>query len=117
MLICNDSVHDQYHKNVMYMLIVMRFIAYPICSSGLVISSYFCKCQILDLFDNFNVPNIMLLVICLDLYVLLHSLSLGMKTKMKIFGYRESFLRFYRVNENENGYRKYGNGNSIFIRN
>ena len=117
MLICNDSVHDQYHKNVMYMLIVMRFIAYPICSSGLVISSYFCKCQILDLFDNFNVPNIMLLVICLDLYVLLHSLSLGMKMKMKIFGYRESFLRFYRVNENENGYRKYGNGNNIFIRN
>ena len=46
-------------------------------------------------------------------------------TKMKNFYYRESFSRFYRnsgVNENENGYRKYGyrkyeNESGIFIRN
>ena len=48
------------------------------------------------------------------------SSSLGLKTKTKIFDYREPFSRFYRdygVNENENGYRKYGNENDIFIRN
>ena len=45
---------------------------------------------------------------------------LGMKMKAKIFRYRESFSKFYRdfgVNKNENGYRKYGNENDIFIRN
>jgi len=45
---------------------------------------------------------------------------LGLKTKTKIFDYRESFSRFYRdsgVNENENSYRKYRNKNGIFIRN
>jgi len=44
---------------------------------------------------------------------------LGLKTKTKIFDYREPFSRFYRdsgVNENENGYRKYGNENGNFIR-
>jgi hypothetical protein len=36
------------------------------------------------------------------------------KTEMVIFGYRESFSKFYQnlgLNRNENGYRKYGNGN------
>ena len=51
----------------------------------------------------------------------IHTLMwLGLKTKTKIFDYRESFSRFYRdssVNENENGYRKYENKNGIFIRN
>jgi len=49
----------------------------------------------------------------------LHAL-VGLKTKTKIFGYRKPFSRFYRdfgVKENENGYRKYGNENDIFIRN
>ena len=35
-----------------------------------------------------------------------------MKTETVIFGYRESFSKFYRnlgLNGNENGYRKYGN--------
>jgi len=44
---------------------------------------------------------------------------LGLKTKTKIFDYWEPFSRFYRdsgVNENENGYRKYGNENGNFIR-
>jgi hypothetical protein len=41
-----------------------------------------------------------------------HLMHLGMKTKTVIFGYRKSFLKFYRnlgLNGNENGYRKYGN--------
>jgi len=44
----------------------------------------------------------------------------GLKTKTKIFYYREPFSRFYRdsgINENENGYRKYKNENGIFIQN
>ena len=44
--------------------------------------------------------------------------KVGLKTKMKIFDYRELFSRFYRdsgVNKNENGYRKYRNKNGIFI--
>ena len=46
--------------------------------------------------------------------------KVGLKTKTKIFDYREPFSRFYRdsgVNENENSYRKYKNKNGIFIRN
>lgn len=48
------------------------------------------------------------------------NVDLGLKTKTKIFDYREPFSRFYRdsgVNENENSYRKYRNKNGIFIRN
>jgi Ca2+-binding EF-hand superfamily protein len=36
-----------------------------------------------------------------------------MKMETVIFGYRESFSKFYRnlgLNENENFYKKYGNG-------
>ena len=50
----------------------------------------------------------------------LRQAGLGLKTKMKIFYYRESFSKFYRdsgINENENGYRKYENESGIFIRN
>jgi hypothetical protein len=43
---------------------------------------------------------------------LLFTYLLGVKTETIIFGYRESFSKFYRnlgLNGNENGYRKYGN--------
>jgi hypothetical protein len=42
---------------------------------------------------------------------------LGMKTETVIFGYRESFSKFYRnlgLNGNGNGYRKSGNGLVLF---
>jgi hypothetical protein len=36
--------------------------------------------------------------------------QIGAKTKTVIFGYRESFLKFYRnLEQNENGYSKYRN--------
>jgi hypothetical protein len=38
------------------------------------------------------------------------ALRLGMKTETVIFGYRESFSKFYRnLDLNGDGYRKYGN--------
>jgi hypothetical protein len=46
------------------------------------------------------------------------SQRLGMKTKMEIFGYRESFSRFYQnfgLYKNEIGYRKYGNQKGYFL--